>query len=66
MLPSGSGETMPNVELLSVRVLKGFLFHATEETIRTQLRSEGIDDATIATAIEKGRGTYQRLIGTAR
>lgn len=42
-------------EALVGRVQKGFLFHATEETIREQLESEGIETDTIDAAILKGR-----------
>lgn len=37
------------------RVQNGILCHATEEQIRTQLRSEGIADTYINAAIREGK-----------
>lgn len=48
-----------HMEELITRVQKGFLFHATEEQIRAQLKSESISDDIIEVAIDKGKRLAQ-------
>ena len=54
---------MLDLETLISRAYRGLLIGAEEETIRTQLLSEGEEPERIELAIEKAKGSVRRLCG---
>jgi len=46
---------------LVIRVFKGMLFYATDDTIRQQLQGEGLSADVIDRAVKQARGTYNRV-----